>query len=385
MDFVRRRLSQGGGSDDEGKSLSTSFSEGTSRFFSSMVAKKNGLLNNISNKFETVLKTASSSEDSGSGPDSPVGTPTSTRSGQSYYSNGHNLSGEYSPYQYKPNKKTERIGIIRHSSSSGYSDSSGNEDTIPASQANISFDEPLYSPTVKSPASGSNLVTQTMKQNHTNGFNSLSNDKIQITHNETEQSKFIGLKKVNNTDQPVQKDSEKHESNEKNEQESNIDKMSENRKAPKLKRRSSTVDEMLFDDYVPPPEVNNHEDEDRDKVGTEDINFNRKKLLPRGDLISFDDDAEDDRQLKKIVPLSGTDNPSVSSTDSLDYDGFNLQTSVDSTSESEFGGYRIQRSCSLGSENSWSSSYSLDSQPDELTLECMEFMKQFVDKIFDSK
>jgi hypothetical protein len=54
------RLSQGG-SDDE-KSLSSSFSEGTSRFFSSMRAKKNGLMTNLSNKLENVMKTSSDSD-----------------------------------------------------------------------------------------------------------------------------------------------------------------------------------------------------------------------------------------------------------------------------------------------------------------------------------
>ncbi|KAK3085349.1 hypothetical protein FSP39_001918 [Pinctada imbricata] len=387
MDFVRRRLSQGGSSDEEGRSLSSSLSEGTSRFFSSMVAKKNGLLSNISNKFENVLKTASSSEDSGSGPDSPVGTPTSTKSGHSYYSNGQNLSGEYSPYHYKPNKKTERIGIIRHSSSSGYSDSSGNDEFTTGGTAGISFDEPLYSPTRKSPDLNPNM--KVLQQNHKNkDLTSKDADKIKesIPKQNEEQpgspsvQNDVSAEQPTNQNEPNQADTQGQNESKDSDQE----KVKETKKPPKLKRRSSTVDEMLFDDYVPPPEEEDYNDESRDEVGTEDINFNRRKImLPMGDLISFDDDVDDSRKLKKISPIK-THNPSISSAESPDYEGSNIHASVDSTSESEFGGYRLQRSCSFGSENSWSSSYSIDSQPDELTLECMEFMKQFVDKIFDS-
>ena len=56
-------------------------------------------------------------------------------------------------------------------------------------------------------------------------------------------------------------------------------------------------------------------------------------------------------------------------------------TSVES-SDVEYGGVSVHRSASMGSDKSWSSNYSLDSQPDEVTLECMEFMKKFVEKVF---
>jgi hypothetical protein len=396
MDFVRRRLSQGGGSDDEGKSLTSSFSEGTSRFFTSMVAKKNGLINNLSSKLENVMKTSSSPEDSDSESVSPAQTPSSNHSS---YSNGsRNFKGEdFSTQPYRSKKKTERIGIPRRHSSSGYSDSSGNDDVAAGS---ISFDEPLYSPTSKSTFKYDSNVDTLQKSDcigikkvhNTEQANVLSN----VDKNESKLKNKPTLAKVNNDEVlPLSKSSETKENEseedkkskvsplEKSEHESNIDVVSEYRRAPKMKRRSSTVDEMLFDDYIAPEEL----EEDKKIDASEDVNSNskRKTLVPMGDLISFDDDPEIDPTNRRKVPLgneSFSPFPSVSSIDSSEYGGGN-HNGTESTSESEYGGCPIKRSYSLGSEHSWSSSFSIDSQPDEETLECMEFMKAFIDQIFD--
>lgn len=397
MDFVRRRLSQGGGSDDEGKSLSSSFSEGTSKFFTSMVAKKNGLINNLSSKLENVMKTSSSPEDSDSESVSPAQTPSSNHSS---YSNGsRNLKGEdFSTQPFRSKKKTERIGILRRHSSSGYSDSSGNDEVAAGS---ISFDEPLYSPTSKSTfkydSNGDTIQKSDCigmkKVNNAEQANIFSN----TGKNESDSKTKPTLPKLDNEEvlplnkSAGEKDNESEEVRkskvspmEKSENESNVDVASEYRRAPKMKRRSSTVDEMLFDDYVPPEELK--EDKTMDK--SEDVNSNskRKTLVPMGDLISFDDDPETDPANRRKVPL-GNDKfspfTSVSSIDSSEYSVGNNHNGNDSTSESEYGGCPIKRSYSLGSEHSWSSSFSIDSQPDEQTLECMEFMKTFIDQIFD--
>ena len=401
MDFVRRRLSQGGSSDEEGKSLSSSFSEGTSRFFTSMVAKKNGLINNLSSKLENVMKTASSPEDSDSESVSPAQTPSSNYSS---YSNGsRNFRGDdLSTQPYRSKKKTERIGIPRRQSSSGYSDSSGNDEVA---TGNISFDEPLYSPTSKS-----RFIYDSNKENppKTNsiGMKKVDNTeqaKVQsssnVTDNKSESespTKMDVTKMAGEEVLPQNKSSDGDEAEskskvvsplEKSEKESNID-ISGCKRAPKMKRRSSTVDEMLFDDYIPPPEET---EEDNDKFDeSEDLNLNskRKTLIPMGDLISFDDDQENETETRRKVPL-GNDKfspfTSVSSIDSSECSVGNHQNNTDSTSESEYGGFPIKRSYSMGSENSWSSSFSIESQPDEQTLLCMEFMKSFVDQIFDTR
>lgn len=130
---------------------------------------------------------------------------------------------------------------------------------------------------------------------------------------------------------------------------------SNKQKAPKFtttKRRSSTVDEILFDDYVE-PEV--------DEVICRDE--------PPENLISFEPDSELDHK------------GSSSDSSPEGNDRVRAGTSVDS-SDAEYGGAQLQRSASVGSEKSWSSNYSVDSQPDDVTLECMEFMKSFVDKVF---
>ncbi|XP_061197766.1 uncharacterized protein LOC133205890 [Saccostrea echinata] len=401
MDFVRRRLSQGGSSDDEGKSLSSSFSEGTSRFFTSMVAKKNGLINNLSSKLENVMKTSSSPEDSDSESVSPAQTPSSNYSS---YSNGsRNFRGDdFSTQPYRSKKKTERIGIPRRQSSSGYSDSSGNDEVA---AGNISFDEPLYSPTSKSTFTYDSKGEHLLKSNCV-GLKKVNNEdqaKMQnISHNtyESESKSKIKpdlLKTDSREDIPEDKSKEEKDNDseedrkskvfpvEKSEKETNIDVVNGYKKAPKINRRSSTVDEMLFDDYVPPEEPDEY-DENLGENGDVNSNSKRKTLIPMGDLMSFDDDPEKETVNRQKVPIGDekfSSFTSVSSIDSSEYSVGNNQNGNESTSESEFGGFPVKRSYSMGSENSWSSSYSIDSQPDERTLECMEFMKAFVDQIFD--
>lgn len=117
-------------------------------------------------------------------------------------------------------------------------------------------------------------------------------------------------------------------------------------KPPKFtasKRRSNTIDEILFDDYEQP---------DVDVFISED-------QLPEN-LMCFE-------------PESQTENAFNSQETSLDY------------SETEFGGTVVQRSNSVESEKSYSSNLSVDSQPDDVTLECMEFMKSFVEKVFSNR
>ncbi|KAL8611555.1 hypothetical protein ACOMHN_065855 [Nucella lapillus] len=130
-------------------------------------------------------------------------------------------------------------------------------------------------------------------------------------------------------------------------------------RAPKFtttKRRSSTVDEMLFDDYVE-PEV--------EQVKTAFSPGN----LPQ-DLMSFDQEASEK------AASAGVTKPEDGSADELQSPG-----SMDS-SDAEYGDAAMPRSTSQMSDKSWSSNYSLDSQPDDITVECMEFMKAFVEKVF---
>lgn len=342
------------------------------------------------------MKPASSPEDSDSESVSPAQTPSSNHSS---YSNGsRNYRGEdFSTQPYRSKKKTERIGIPRRHSSSGYSDSSGNDEIT---TGNISFDEPLYSPTSKSTFSydskqetlpKTNCI-RTEKVNNTDRVQSSSNvkdscesdNKTEVDLPKTVPNEVIPMSKT--SDDEGESKSKVVSPVEKSEKESNID-INGFKRAPKMKRRSSTVDEMLFDDYVPPPE---EAEEDQDKFDeSDDVNLNskRKTLIPMGDLISFDDDQENESENRRKVPLNSekfSPFTSVSSIDSSEYSVGNNHNGTDSTSESEYGGLPIKRSYSRGSENSWSSSFSIESQPDEQTLQCMEFMKTFVDQIFDS-
>lgn len=382
MDFVRRRFSQGGsGSDDEGKSMSSSISEGTSRFFNSVVAKKNGLLNNISSKIEsvgTLMKTNSSSYDDSSdeGGNSPLKSGPDPRY-QTWEDSKDRLHAA-SRYEHADRRSNH--------SSGGYSDSSWNGDEHPptSSNINISFDEPLYSPTNKT-YSNTEQFQNTSPSNGKSGYsngkdaeqyyapksNHGTNHKI-VADVHSEHSKDTTNQKIQNriSEPPMSSANVEGSAGANMEYEGN----DEVKRAPKFtttKRRSSTVDEMLFDDYVPPDDLAD-ETEVQSGIG----NFKKKTLIhASGDLMSFDDDFEKDTELPTFH--SGI------SVESSEYGAYS-QTSVDS-SENEFGGVQLYRTASMGSENSWSSSFSIDSQPDDLTLECMGFMKAFVEKIFKSR
>ena len=556
MNFIRR-LSQGGsGDEDSGNS-----------FFSNVVAKKNGLLNNISSKIETVgarmMKTSSSSYDS-SGENSPVFAPTPPPI--------EKTRDQLFP-EKEPDAKSETSSLYanvhvdygrrRRGSSSGYSDSSGGQLDDNNTNVNISFDEPLYSPSSnakfqyeKTGNIAANVpgIPETYVAQNENVYNQetvadvhnhqqprdrdsnvtfqyektgsdVSNDKdsfpreyIQAGYDQNGENSYSDtFKYSNDTDtdtdtQPSYQHSPTHEyysntqsandyhSNTQSEthgnysnahsannyqfsEYSNRNAHSENmdrehvfetdyqysddlernaytesiiknafpdnserkviaapvinsggssptgsdkstpsdssskrsgsrQKPPKLtaKRRSSTVDEMLFDDYISPePEV----EEIKDQVGTLQSR-GKKSLVQMGDLMSFDDDKEKENESSltkedkntlnresshqskgqgRLRSINNTNAPkrnsknspyrSVNSNDSREF-GFG-QVSVES-SENDFGGYPVRnRTTSMGSETSWSSSYSIESQPDDVTRDCMEFMKEFVDKIFNSQ
>lgn len=403
MDF-RRKLSSGG----------ESFSEGTSRFFNSVIAKKNGLMNDISNKIESVGASAASlmkGSSSGSSLSDTEGTVyTEANYSQTYRRESntsekkpqaetkHIVTAEVNPVQkfqkdieneqhtssvdknqngHLQGKYTKRQGSF---ASSG---SSVNEEIYHTSGVNMSFDEPLYSPskTSSTPEKVSSGVGPSWKGKKTpppippppynpnktgrrSSRSSCNSPKISSGHSSDSEGRY-----------------EKYASEEKSGGE-------ERTKAPTFastKRRSSTVDEMLFDDYVEP------EPEPEKAAEPETAVSKRKTLLPMGDLISFDEPELEDFHPKKITDnqisrdseKSGGKYPSVSSTDSseavFDEHGLNNQTSIES-SEPEYE--HTRRLNSMGSTKSWSSDYSLDSQPDDLTVECMGFMKLFVEKIF---
>ncbi|XP_053401572.1 uncharacterized protein LOC123549194 [Mercenaria mercenaria] len=405
MDF-RRKLSSGG----------ESFSEGTSRFFSSVLAKKNGLMNDLSNKIESVgasaasLMKGSSSGSSLSDSEGPVFadvnySQTSQREKnvsekKETATTKHTVTAEVNPVQkIQKDQENEQLAssvdknqngrmpgkYTKRQGSYASSESSVNEEIYHSSGVNMSFDEPLYSPSKMSsaPEKVSSGIGPSWKGKKTppqippppynpnktgrrSSRSSCNSPKISSGHSSDSEGRY-----------------EKYATEEKSTE--------ERVKAPSLatiKRRSSTVDEMLFDDYVEPEK----EPEPEQTVEPEVAVNKRKTLLPMGDLISFDEPELEDFHPKQVVNVrnsGGRENsgeksfPSVSSVDSseavFDEHGLNNQTSVDS-SEPEYEHSR--RLDSMGSPKSWSSDYSLDSQPDDLTVECMGFMKQFVAKVF---
>ncbi|XP_060585521.1 uncharacterized protein LOC132741382 isoform X2 [Ruditapes philippinarum] len=406
MDF-RRKLSSGG----------ESFSEGTSRFFSSVLAKKNGLMNDLSNKIESVgasaasLMKGSSSGSSLSDSDGPVFTDANYSQKSQRELNAteknetaetkHVVTAEVNPMlKSQKERENEQLASAVERNLNGHmpgkyskrqgsfasSGSSVNEEIYHTSGVNMSFDEPLYSPskTSSTPEKASAGVGPSWKGKKT------PPPIPPPPYNPNKTGRRSS--RTSSCNSPNIFSGHSSDSEGKYERNASEDRSSEERvKAPPLatiKRRSSTVDEMLFDDYVEPePEP------EPDKTPEPEVVVNKRKtLLPMGDLISFDEPELEDFHPKQVVNVrnqfgsekSGEKSfPSVSSVDSaegvFDEHGLNNQTSVES-SEPEYEHSR--RLDSMGSPKSWSSDYSLDSQPDDLTLECMGFMKQFVAKIF---
>ncbi|XP_052232823.1 uncharacterized protein LOC127845747 isoform X2 [Dreissena polymorpha] len=412
---IRRKLSSG----------SESFSEGTSRFFSSVIAKKNGLMNDLSNKIESVGATLMKRSSSGSslsdsdGPTLPEAKvyPLNRKISdalqekypkqasvvhttvvaevnpiQKIQKNRENVKRAASMDRNQNDRATTRYPRQSSLASTG---SSVNDDIYHVVGVNMSFDEPLYSPSSKTPTpekTGSQVIKKGKKTpppippppynpNKTGRRSSTSSPKISSGHSS---------------------DSEKCEKYANGDKNTYIEK--DKAKAPTFsstKRRSSTVDEMLFDDYVehqPEPVV-------AEPAVVSDPTINKRRtLLPMGDLISFDEPELEDFHPRRVNPKSRDSfrsaEKSFTSISSEDGSGveqvfeeseskadteiardFANQVSVES-SEPEYE-RSSRRLDSMGSEKSWSSQYSLDSQPDDLTLECMGFMKAFVSKIFN--
>lgn len=420
MDF-RRKLSSGG----------ESFSEGTSRFFSSVLAKKNGLMNDLSNKFESVgasaasLMKGSSSGSSLSDSEGQVFSETnyaktaviqdkSREDEEEAIKPADNykpvpakrvITAEINPIQKsQKDKENEQLASntvdrnqnaagkyhIRQSSVVSSSSSVNDEVNVSSSGVNMSFDEPLYSP-----SSGSKISTPEKvgvgpswkgkktpppippppyNPNKTGRRSSRSSTCNSPRTTSGHSSDSEGRYEKYTPDEKVNSD--------------------ERTKAPSLattKRRSSTVDEMLFDDYVEPETKEEPKPEEK-VISQGEVISKRKTLLPMGDLISFDEPELEDFHPKRLDTTNDEKSvektyASVSSFDSsegvFDENGIINQTSVDS-SEPEYERHS-RRLDSMGSQRSWSSEYSLDSQPDDLTLECMGFMKQFVDKVFNPR
>ena len=81
-----------------------------------------------------------------------------------------------------------------------------------------------------------------------------------------------------------------------------------------------------------------------------------------------------------------TEGPDVESPIELEAHGDTefFRSSV-SSSEVEYGGQKMHRTTSAGSELSWCSTFSSESNMDEMSQECRDFMKMYVEKVFKSE
>lgn len=451
MDSRKGQSTQGGGQGhqyrrtrEERRSLSESLADGTSKFFSSMVAKKNGLFSDLSSKIENTfaskpdavsnsIEGAPSAANTHSVPNTPPPRPPPPKRLPSVGSvrEKENMMKRMAsmPAYTRTDSRPEFVpGVTRGQIQNHQRNSS--EERFSVNGMNVSFDEPIYNkreanspqPLSDIPASESSsqdvhnatarhtpgpsppssqpkpaprssrpgqdddrpaasyqpsarsvsvtgqssphvldyaqgygqvTMTQEIRGDGRHYKDNKNNNAVETSQQSADSNKLEHERKGDNS-----KTNTVHERKSDAVASEVVEDQSARQKAPKFtttKRRSSTVDEMLFDDYVE-PEV--------DEVISKDE--------PPEDLISFEPDWEAERAAYSSDSSSEGNDHVVPG------------TSVDS-SDAEFGGAPMRRSASVGSEKSWSSCYSVDSQPDDVTLECMEFMKSFVDKVFHNR
>ena len=372
---------------EERRSLSESLADGTSKFFSSVIAKKNGLFSDISKQIETTFSSSGPAEGGrrSSKDDTPPGTPPPRPPPPRKPPNVQEMREKE-----KIIKRMSSMPAYPRSDSVGSSSGRQTDRQLSMNGMNISFDEPLYS---RNSMASSESAGGDERLSDASQFLSDTQFKSDIDESTARMMEAMNLSdpgkskaaesgEAGMTQSPVSDSGSCHSDKGKartdkvalrNADPSSTDGVHTRTKAPKFtttKRRSSTVDEMLFDDYVEP------------EGGPTDTVFTPENLP--SDLMSFDQDttATIPADTTKVSP-----HPSQSSIDSTENatgganNAVGGSASVES-SDVEYGGMSVHRSASMGSEKSWSSTYSLDSQPDEVTLECMEFMKTFVDKVF---
>ena len=482
-DGTTKLFSRGRRSSEEGKTLTESFSDGTSKFFTSMIAKKNGLFNDITSRIDSITKNPTSSGSENSSPASSP--PPKTPPPRPRPPNIARLNSMKSrDGEGALTKKQEYRPVSKTASSSGYSETTATDEQYVVNGMNVSFDEPIYNKREnpigrsgsdsdsKVPANKDQQNVDSVQQaqvvqseqsqgghseqsqgghsqqsrfgqsNQSQGGHSEQSqgghsEHSQVGHSQQSQGGYSQQPQVGHSQQSQGGHSEQSQVGHSQQSQGGYSQQSQggysqqsqggysqqsqvghsqesqgghsqqsqgghsenikqngfkkqpqdaderdnttadgrtDKRAPKLQtnRRSSTVDELLFDDYVPPSDIG----------PDDDLVFQSDKPLP-DNLISFDvtDDKHDD---------DSNDAPgrhahsSDSSEDNDSTRNYYATASMDS-SDAEFGGVQLQRSQSMGSDKSWSSAYSIDSQPDEVTLECMGFMKQFVDKIFNTE
>lgn len=360
---------------DERRSFSESLADGTSKFFSSVIAKKNGLISDISRQIETTFTPSSSSsremslERGRSQEETPPPTPPPRPPPPRKPPNVHALREKE-----RLIKRMASLPAYTRTDSATASDGPRAVDRqLSMNGMNISFDEPIY--TRKSggtPGIETGAGESSQKEGCSSGRRVSGEEEVEVAERKMQDGNGSDAMKHGARDEDTGNDAEMGGG-------AGAGGGGSSRKAPKfttIKRRSSTIDEMLFDDYVEP-------DNNSDAV------FSPENLPP--DLMSFDQDVDNQRSTAGAADIAkASPNPSQSSVDSNGeggeggtHHGLYVSTSLES-SDAEYGGVSptVNRSSSMGSMKSWSSNYSIDSQPDDVTLECMEFMKMFVDKIF---
>lgn len=444
MDHGRGQGAHGGGQNypgrrtrEERRSLSESLADGTSKFFSSMVAKKNGLFSDISSKIEntfapktdTISNNTESERSSPTTPPAPNTPPPRPPPPKRIPSMGSSREKENvikrmssMPAYTRTDSRPEDAPETTRNQHGNHTRASS-EDRFSMNGINISFDEPIIytsreTPPASTHASGNDVTeNQNGRLGHTAKNETVSDSSSAQPRpaprsqkpSKTGESTTLAYNRhpdadkgasMNNRvkDTPLHRDNSAERLNENQlleevkQMSSEMIRLTENvqksdmsqtfkksdsdsggsdrggsdrggsdsaddthirQRAPMFtntKRRSSTVDEMLFDDYVE-PEI--------DAVFSAEV--------PPENLICFEQEPE--------IIVNSPDS-------SVDGNERMLAGASIDSSDVEYGGTTVHRSASVGSEKSWSSNYSVDSQPDDVTLESIEFMKYFVDKVF---
>ncbi|XP_074646482.1 uncharacterized protein LOC141902578, partial [Tubulanus polymorphus] len=299
--------------------LRSSISEGTSKIFDSVVAKKNGLFSDISSKLDSAISTRA---------ENPL-VPA------------QQIARERRQLMRESHANNVKNGTVKHYNNDG--------DFNRPSAANMSFDEPLY----QRQGSKESIAEKKDPMEKTAG-NQISNDSA---------GRMSTCDERDPRDPPfrIRRHSivEDIENEPPYRRESIVEDFGFDDADAASNRRSSNGSGGVCERQLSPDSSPECAAESVEEISDLPETAQRKTELRKiihamGDLISFDDEAFDERR------------GSISS-------------------NSEYGGNPVyERSPSQCSDVSWNSVFSSESMMDEFSESCKEFMTMFVGKIFDT-
>ena len=376
-------------SDDDKPSLSRSFSQGSQKFFGSVIAKKNGLLDGISgisSKFDQVLNQGPGT------PPPPMSPPAKPPRPPRPKPPVNSMSIDRSNFSSAEHFSFDQKGENRINKKENQNE----VEPLPSNMA-INFDTPLYKrqanvDRIEQNAGEARQETEQLRSNQHNTAADVHIDNQNATQSigHSAPQPATGHKNPFNTTDPEDYSVKNPfaemqtgaEANVNNQQQIKVKQFMDNIPTFEEPQEEIGDSDHCNQNILHPSIKSDHFFEPiKPELDSESVHQLADPWMSAGlpkstsDLIKFSPCPSPQPQ---VDDNSGNESSDTEGCDDVDQ----LQGSIDS-SDVEYGGQQVMaRTTSGGSEQSWCST---DSQMDELSTECMDFMKMFVEKIFSRR